>query len=51
MDDTSTPTDTLDQADEEILTHDVADDALEAAAAGTGRGALTSPLVYFSYCC
>jgi hypothetical protein len=32
MDDTSTTTATLDQADEEILTYDVSDEALEAAA-------------------
>ena len=35
MDDTSTTTATLDQADEEILTYTVSDEALEAAA-GTG---------------
>jgi hypothetical protein len=39
MDDTSTTTATLDQADEEILTYTVSDEALEAAA-GTERGAL-----------
>jgi hypothetical protein len=32
MDDTSTTTATLDQADEEILTYTVSDEALEAAA-------------------
>jgi hypothetical protein len=32
MDDTSTSTATLDQADEEILTYTVSDEALEAAA-------------------
>ena len=40
MDDTSTTTDTLDQADEEILTYTVSDEALEAAA-GTGPGGMT----------
>ena len=36
MDDTSTNTTTLEQADEEILTYKVSDEALEAAA-GTGE--------------
>jgi hypothetical protein len=41
----STPTATLDQADEEILAYAVSDEALEAAA-GTERGATT-----FTWCC
>jgi hypothetical protein len=44
MDDTSTTTATLDQADEEILTYTVSDEALEAAA-GTGRGVPTVPML------
>ena len=40
MDDTSTTTATLDQADEEILTYTVSDEALEAAA-GTERGGIS----------
>jgi hypothetical protein len=42
MDEFSTTSDTLDLADEEILTYTVSEDALEAAA-GTERGADTSP--------
>jgi hypothetical protein len=38
MDNASTTTGTLDQADEDILTYTVSDEALEAAA-GTERGA------------
>ena len=49
MDNTSTTTGTLDQTDEDILTYDVSDEALEAAA-GTERGAL-SPLDVFSRHC
>jgi hypothetical protein len=37
MDDSSSTTATLDQADEDILTYEVSDEALEAAA-GTDRG-------------
>jgi len=40
MDDTSTTTADLDQAEEDIFTYDVSDEALEAAA-GTERGAIT----------
>jgi hypothetical protein len=40
MDDPSTTTATLDQADEDILTYTVSDEALEAAA-GTERGPLS----------
>jgi hypothetical protein len=36
------PADTLDQADEEILTYTVSDEALEAAA-GTERGVVSVP--------
>lgn len=39
MDESSTTTATLDQADDEILTCTVSDEALEAAAAGTGMRA------------
>jgi hypothetical protein len=34
MDEFSTPSDTLDQTDEEILTYTVSDEAMEAAAGG-----------------
>jgi hypothetical protein len=52
MNETSTTTATLDQADEEILTASVSDEALEAAAgtsekAGTQRGGLPPSL----FCC
>ena len=46
MDDTSTTTATLDQADEEILTYTVSDEALEVAAR-TERG---DTLAYY-FCC
>jgi hypothetical protein len=47
------PTDDLEQADEDVLSHTVSDEALEAAAA-TDRGAITlyntRPVNYLSYC-
>jgi len=54
MDDSSTTADTLDQAGEEILTHTVSDEALEAAA-GTqnqdfGATGFVSFCVYATYC-
>jgi hypothetical protein len=49
MDNTSTTTGTLDQADEEILTYTVSDEALEAAA-GSVRGA-TNLTPYSLPCC
>jgi hypothetical protein len=48
MDEFSTTSDTLDQADEDILTYTVSDEALEAAA-GTGAlsySAVTLPCVF-----
>jgi hypothetical protein len=52
MDDTSTTTAALDQADDEILTYTVSDEALEAAA-GTERAANSyAPLFsYVPHCC
>ena len=49
MDNSTTTTGTLDQADEDILTYDVSDEALEAAA-GTERGA-KSPAKPPTFCC
>jgi hypothetical protein len=46
MNDTSTTTGTLDQTDEDILTYDLSDEALEAAA-GTERGPAS---VFHSFC-
>jgi hypothetical protein len=42
MDDSSTTSDTLDQADEDILTATVSDDAIEAAAGFPGKLFLSS---------
>jgi hypothetical protein len=54
VDDTSTATATLDQADEDILIYDVSDEALEAAAATDSRGptvAITSaPCICQPFC-
>jgi hypothetical protein len=53
MDDTSTTTSTLDQADEDILTNTVSDEALEAAA-GTAKRAWTTGAAFTwgcSDCC
>jgi hypothetical protein len=46
MNDTSTNSATLDQADEEILTYTASDEALEAAA-GFGAGALAAAQTYW----
>jgi hypothetical protein len=45
-----TTSDTLDQTDEEILTHTVSDDALEAAAGRSLSPAFTSPAMNVSLC-
>jgi hypothetical protein len=50
MNDTSSTTATLDQADEEILTASVSDEALEAAA-GTERGGFLSVAPYWQWTC
>jgi hypothetical protein len=55
MEDTSTTTATLDQADEEILTYTVPDEALEAAAGTVAEAARTLTWVQFAadrrHCC
>jgi hypothetical protein len=48
MDDTTSFT--LDQADEEILSYTVSDEALEAAV-GTEKGVITAIPRPYSYCC
>jgi hypothetical protein len=50
MDETSSTTATLDQADEEILAYDASDEALEVAA-GTERGVLLTFYRFFTHCC
>ena len=50
MDDCSTTTTTLDQADEDILTSTVSDEALEAAA-GTEKGDWSQHLATYNVCC
>ena len=47
MDDFSTTTATLDQADEEILSATVSDEALEVVASSKGRAAATSHVVFW----
>ncbi len=55
MDDSSTTTDTLDQADEKILTDTVADEALEAASGAVSGGlchhTLAMPSGWTPPCC
>jgi len=54
MDDTSPTTATLDQADEDILTREVSDEALESAAAGAGpafTALLTDCRTLIAACC
>jgi hypothetical protein len=50
MNDSSNITDELDQTDEDILTHDVSDEALEAAA-GTESGAASLRTGPAPWCC
>ena len=50
MDEFSTTSDNLDEADEDILTPTVSDDALEAAAAAAGAEP-THGVSYFAGCC
>jgi hypothetical protein len=51
MDDTSITTATIDQAEEEILTYAVSDEALEAVGAGTEVGGRTIGSSTFIVCC
>ena len=53
MDTANNPPDSLDQADEEILTHTMSDEALEAAAGAKGMGVATfeEQGTYPYYCC
>jgi hypothetical protein len=51
MDEFSTTSATLDQADEEILTYTVSDEAIEAAATAAAGAEPTHGVSYFAGCC
>jgi hypothetical protein len=51
MNDTSAHIATLDQADEEILTYTVSDEAIEAAATAAAGAEPTHGVSYFAGCC